>query len=121
MALLALGDKHTFIEAFHVLLDGKAYNIPEPDPVLIHFDRAYFLLKQITTTRAGLIEKLGTGLLNEEISKELYSHFGCCLDFITCLFTSIEAQMNRLIPADYNYMEERKNCSMVYNAQQIHQ
>ena len=62
MALLALGDKHTFIEAFHVLLDGKAYNIPEPDPVLIHFDRAYFLLKQITTTRARLIEKLGTGL-----------------------------------------------------------
>ena len=62
MALLALGDKHTFIEAFHVLLDGKAYNIPEPDPVLIHFDRANFLLKQITTTRARLIEKLGTGL-----------------------------------------------------------
>jgi hypothetical protein len=119
VALLALEEQNKFIEAFLAKIDGRSYYIPEPDLVLIYFDRAYFLLKAIKQARIRLLDKLDTRLLNEDISNDLYSYFGCCLEFVTCLFTSIEAQGNRLIPRDFAYVDKKPKYSLSYDASQI--
>ncbi len=113
-------DYGTMINAFPLAIDGRMYFIPEPDPVLIYFNNAYFNFKRIKESRKDLLATLDSvKLLTENINANLYDYFGLCSGFVIFLFTSMEAFMNRLIPDNYVFQVKTKKCTEIYDKENI--
>jgi hypothetical protein len=98
--------------------DGNRF-IPEPDPVLVYFNSAYFSFKEIEPSKTKVLELLIQDTLTEGIINELYKYFHHTNGFVIFLFTSIEAFINRLIKPDYQFKISTKKRTEVYNKEQI--
>ena len=107
------------IEAFSYAVNGKDYLVPEPDPVLIHFNNAYVLFREMQAAKKKLFKILDGGNSDENISQELYLYFGMCNGCIVFLFTAIEAFINKYIPDTYRFEDSKNNRTEVYNKDQI--
>ena len=108
------------VQAFQFRENGKTRFIPEPDQVLIYFNSAYNCWKQISVLKTSLLDKTEpAGQMNEGTENEIYNLFGQTSGFIIFLFSAIEAFLNRMIPNEFEYKEERKNRTEVYDKFQI--
>lgn len=90
-----------FIRCFQQKIGNKRYFIPEPDPVLIYFNRAYFDLKGIPEVKEKMIAALDLNVMTENVRNELYAFFGISFSFATMCFSAMEAFMNRAIPEGF--------------------
>ncbi|GAB3973689.1 hypothetical protein GCM10028806_28060 [Spirosoma terrae] len=113
-------DSDMAVEAFQVRIDGKYYYIPEPDLILIYFDSAQRHYKSIAQQKKEIIKAfdIETSDMKLDVHK-LYTHYELCVVFVTSLFTSIEAFMNKIIPDDYLFSDPKSNRVEVYNKEQI--
>ena len=94
-----------FVLGFPYSYQGFSRFIPEPDPVLLYFDHAYYILKLLEPKKKELLK----GLLNtylEDMGKELYEYFGHASAFIIMLFTALETFTNRCIPMEFIYIKD---------------
>lgn len=112
-------DNDKIIECFSLQKNGNTYFVPEPDPILIYFNNAYFCYKAIKEQEKELFKKLEVSNLNEGVAGQLYTHFGNCMGFVTALFTSMETFINSQIPQSYSYKIEQNNRTEIYNYDQI--
>lgn len=105
--------------AFPYRHDGFAKLIPEPDPVLLYFNYAYYEYLRFSPKKSTIF-KIATGEISEDMSKILYQYFGESSAFIIMLFTSLEAFINRCIPKDFRYSKDIQNKKTeTYNKSQI--
>ncbi len=114
---------HTFdgdiVLAFPFNDNGVNKWIPEPDPVLIYFNSAYNHWKHIIPARKTVLELVIGSSLDESLIDKLYEYFSLSAGYVTYLFTSLEAFINRMIPDDYTYKEPLKNKTEYYTKEQI--
>ena len=109
-----LFDSKKLVECYFYKRNGKSYLVPEPDPVLIYFNNAYFSYKWLKENTENLFDKLLSETMTEGVSNHLYTHFGVCMGFITSLFISLETFINSVIPNDYIYSDPRL-CYKMYD------
>lgn len=108
-----------YFEAFQHNIGGKQYFVPEPDPVLIYFNNAYFSFRGLESSKEKLIKALQLETMDESVKNELYSFFGNSFGFATMLFTSIEAYINKSIPDDYEFRDVKTSKTEIFNKTQI--
>lgn len=106
-------------DAFQHNINGKLFLIPEPDPVLIYLNNAYFSMRGMEKTRIQLLKALELETMDESVTNELYDFFGNSFGFATMLFAAIEAYINKSIPKDYEYRDTKANKTEIYNKEQI--
>lgn len=112
-------DAGRLIRAFHYKHQGTDYFIPEPDPVLIYFNAAYWSLKSVHDLKPKLFKALDKMAIGSEVTHELYSFYSACASFVTNLFCATEAFLNKSIPEDYEYVCDEKKYLKVYNRTQV--
>jgi hypothetical protein len=113
-------DYGTIIESLQVSINNVSYFIPEPDPILIYFNNAYYNFKQIEPSKQELVLTLDAEKpLTEPIKNNLYNYFGLCEGFIIFLFTSLEGYINKSIPENFEFKDVKSNRTEVYNREQI--
>ncbi len=99
---------------------GTYVPIALPDFTLVYFDFAYNLNINREKIKKDLLSKLTTiESMNEDRSKELYNFFGISTSCVITLFTSIEAFINHMLPADKEYVVKKNNRTEIYNREQI--
>lgn len=108
-----------YFDGFQHNIGGKLFFVPEPDPVLIFFNSAYFSMRGMEESRKQLLAALELETMNENVKNELYSYFGNSFGFATMLFAAIEAYINKAIPNDYEYKDIKANKTEIYNKTQI--
>lgn len=118
-AFLVCDEPKKIIEAFHYSQSGHHYYLPEPDPVLISYNNAYFHLKHLNDMRVKLFDVLAQERMDESIRNEIYAFFGASMGCITSLFTSLEAAINRMIPDSYVFRQVQTQRSVLMNKAQI--
>lgn len=122
--LLDLED-NTVVKAFHYKEGKNNYYIPEPDPILILYDQAYRSFLEISRSKGELLRGFQYDNNGTETTKmdtqihKLYTFYGLCCGYTINLFTSIEAFLNKMIPDDFNYVDEKKDKTFIYNKKQI--
>jgi hypothetical protein len=106
---------------FPYVVNGKNYFVPEPDPILIYFNNAQFNFRNIQKSRDDLLHVLDVEnkSLTSDMKDKLYEFLFYSSGYTIFLFTSIEAMINKTIPADYIYRKENKRNTELYNYQQI--
>lgn len=109
----------TAFQAFPYKYQGKTRLIPEPDPVLVYFHLAYVNYRQISEKRKVILQPLLDPVMGEPMINEWYEYFGLTTGFVIYLFTTIEAFINRSIPADYKYDRPGTKSTEIYNKHQI--
>lgn len=117
--LILITEKNVGIKAFHLKLNGVNYFIPEPDPVSVYFHNAYVNFINIKQEKKTLLGVLNNTIVDEDMSKVLYSYFGNTNGYVIFLYTAIEAFVNRFIPEGYEHRLVRKDRTEVYNRDQI--
>jgi len=70
-------------------------------------------------TRGKLLKALELETMDESVTNELYSFFGNSFGFATMLFAAIEAYINKTIPRDYEFKDEKPNKTEIFNKEQI--
>lgn len=118
MKALLLFDTNRLIECFHVNLNGNAFFIPEPDPILIYFNNAYSNYVDIKEVKKNLYKVLSDSI-TESVANSLYNYFGLTTGFVVFLFTAVEAFINRHIPDEYIYSVAKTKNTETYNKEQI--
>lgn len=99
---------------------GKRYVFPVPDPTLIYFNNAQLNIVAIAKHKEELIKKVDVEeTLSEPALNEIYNFYGVTSGFVIFLFTSIESFVNQLLPDDFEYRNELKRKTEIYNKQQI--
>ena len=112
-------EDNKFFKAFSFRIDNEVKLIPEPDPILVYFNAAYWNYVQINEKRKIIYEKLSGDKLSEVMINELYDYFGASSSFVILLFTAIVALMNRCIPKDYIYRREGQKKTEIFTKKQI--
>ena len=112
-------DAGKLIQVFQYNYQGSIYQIPEPDPVLIYFNAAYWALKNIENIKPKLFESLDGKSISSKMTHLLYNYFSSCASFVTNLFYAIEAFINKSIPDDYIYECDEKKYVKIYNKIQV--
>jgi hypothetical protein len=102
------------IKGFSFEEKGRAYIIPEPDPVKVLFDAAYLNYLQIIKARSKLLN-LFIGPQDENYRIALYDYYSYVNSFAVMLFTSIEAFLNYNIPDDYTFEYIAKGKTEIYD------
>jgi hypothetical protein len=109
-----------FIQAFPYSGYGFSGFIPEPHPVVIYFNGAQNYYKHLADSKRELFEELTS--LTPDISKQLnayYSYFSHVTLYTTFLYNSLEAFINHVIPADYEYEKNGEKSTESFNQEQI--
>ena len=107
------------IQAFPYKNNGFARFIPEPDPILLYFNYAYYEYLRFNPLKSKILQA-ATGEISEDISMFLYQYFGQSSAFIIMLFTSLEAFINRCIPKNFTYVKDiQGRKTEMYNKEQL--
>ncbi len=109
-------DDHRMIGCFKVAHEGRNYFIPEPDPIVLYFETARGLSKDITQYKQNLISSLG---LVEVSLEKSYDYFSRAMASTLFMFNCLEAFVNSLIPLDYKYSKKMPQKTEVYTRDQI--
>lgn len=112
-------DNNKVIQAFPYRYQGVLHMIPEPDPLLIYFNSAYYNFKVIIIKKKEILSILVKKELTEAIINDLYNYYGLVSGFVIFLFTAIEACMNKCIPRDFIYRKEGEKKTELYSKRQI--
>lgn len=112
-------DLGKLIETFYYNNSGHHYYIPEPDPILIYFNLGHSFYREIAESRKELFKVLNSENLTENVRNQLYNYFGFSNGFVIFLFTSLEAFLNKMIPDNYIYSENKSRYTATFNKSQI--
>ena len=113
----AFTENNEMIQNFKYVNKGKTYLIPEPDPIIIYFDTARHYHMQIFEKRSNLFNKSikNKGKLYV-VHGDFYWYFSMVSNYVIFLFLSMEAFINKSIPNDIEYKNEKNK---LFNKQQI--
>lgn len=120
-AYLYRDSDHAVFLTFAFSKGGQSYSIPEPDPIVMHYDMAYVHWRQARVCLSPMLEQLKTYQFNEDICNGLFQYFGPAMSFSTSLFIAMEATLNRSIPDTFEYVEEESQRTVSRNKSQIQQ
>jgi hypothetical protein len=99
-------DSNTMVLGFQYMHQGQVRFIPEPDPVLMYFNSAYYDYKNLLLAKKTLLSKL-VQEHQEDVINELYNLFSCGTGAVINLFTTLEAFINRAIPStEFTYTKK---------------
>lgn len=101
--------------------NGKGCPIPIANPVLVYFNMAQALLRDIHSCREKLLGQFRKkDAVNEDSLRLFYQFFGQTSTYVTMLMTAIEAFVNQKIDIEYKYEKADGNkCIQLYNHDQI--
>jgi hypothetical protein len=105
---LTTSDKQ-LIQGFFYKIGNEKVIIPEPNLIVIYFSNAQGFLEAIITKRVELFDALKSSKLNlNDILNNMFSFYGCVVNFVSSLFDSLEAFINSKIPKDYIYRNPKR-------------
>lgn len=93
----------TIYKAFYAKIDGKYFVMPEPEPIILYFNIAYWNYVRLNSKKSNIENLLNYQFENEDAIKLLYDFLGFASSIIIFLFMTIETTINRCIPYDWNY------------------
>lgn len=106
----AFTEDNKMVQTFKYENEGKIYLIPEPDPIVIYFDTALHYHKTIKSRRDELFSKLSADYKDfHAVNGDFYWYYSNASNFIIFLFLSLEAFINKSIPADFEYRRKIQN------------
>ena len=118
---LLLMDSGELIRSFFFNNGGRACTIPLANPVLVYFNFAQSLLKNISTTKEKLLKSFtGDEEITEDALRLFYGYFGQVSSFVMMLMTSMESFVNqKLDPVQAYSKSEGHKFKRVYDYNQI--
>jgi hypothetical protein len=97
-----LTTEQKFIQGFFYELNGVKYTVPEPNPIIIYFSNAQGFLSVILEEREKLFKELKIPNYSDgNILNNMFTFYGCVVNYTSSLFDSLEAFVNSKIPKDY--------------------
>jgi hypothetical protein len=112
-------DNDKMVLGFQYNQDGNLRWIPEPDPVLMYFNSAYFFIKGIPVQKKKFIKAISEAIPNDlDVINTIYDFFGVSSSAIIHLFTTLEAFINRVIPSEFKYNKITAKRTEIYDKSQ---
>lgn len=103
-------EDNKIVQTFKFEHDGKIFLIPEPDPIVIYFDSARHYHKTIQERKTELFSKLSTEFGDfAAVNGDFYWFFSNISSCVMFMFLSLEAFVNKSIPAGYTYKKVVQN------------
>jgi hypothetical protein len=109
-----------FIQAFPYSGHGFSGFIPEPHPVVIYFNGAQNYYKHLADSKQRLFDELTSPIpnLNGQLNS-YYSYFSHVTLYTSFLYNALEAFINHIIPANYEYKKDGIKSTESFNQEQI--
>jgi hypothetical protein len=117
---LLIDEDNKLVAAFHHKIGDVTLLIPEPDPILIHFNSAQSNLRIIEETKGNIVkEYVSEKKYSVAVGQNLYKYMDYTSGFAIFLFAAIETMLNKTVPEDFVFKKDKTKFVEHYDFDQI--